>query len=191
MGHGDRLHSSTGPQAPYKLYSDTSYCAESRAKNGLYRGVLTDRRDRTVTSAPFTVAFESRRDERDVAGFSTDAQGRYCIVWAEERITPLAHVDGSQPRIEAPWRPLNGARPPHGCQAGDGGIPWNRADDLGSSVQFLALPAIAILSAILLLVGLAGTPTGRRARKLRAPVHGRDYGAGRPDLGRLTARGWS
>jgi hypothetical protein len=147
---------------------DTSYCAQSRDKNGVYRGVLVDRHARTVTGTAFSVAFESRRSARprDVSGFSTDAQGRFCIVWAQESITPFLHVDGSVTSIRDPWQPLNGANPPPGCQAGDQGIPWNRADDLTSSAQFLAVPAVAGPGMVLLLVALVlgGAPTARRPR---------------------------
>jgi hypothetical protein len=147
---------------------DTSYCAYSHDKNGIYQGVLVDRRGRTLTDTTFTVAFESRRraHPRDVSGFSTDAQGRYCIVWAQERDTPFAQFDSSETTIEQPWRALNGAQPPPGCQSGDQRIPWNRANDLTSSAQFLAVPAIVVPGAVLLLVAVAlgAAPSGRRAR---------------------------
>ncbi len=135
---------------------DTSYCANSRDKNGLYTGVLVDRQGRRLTETSFSVLFESRRDAdpRDVDGFSTDARGRYCIVWAQESVTPFARVDGYETSIDVPWEPLNGDDAPPGCQAGDNGIPWNRADDLKTSAQFIALPALAGPAMILLLVGL-------------------------------------
>lgn len=147
---------------------DTSYCAQSRDKNGVYRGVFVDGQGRTLTDTAFSVAFESRRGARprDVSGFSTDAHGRYCIIWAQERITPSAHVGGSEWSIRDPWQPLNGASPPPGCQAGDQGIPWNRADDLTTSAQFLAVPAVAVPGVVLLLVALVlgGAPTARNPR---------------------------
>jgi hypothetical protein len=144
---------------------DTSNCATSHDKNGLYQGVLDERRGEPFTNTPFTVAFESRRHAhpREVAGFSTDAEGRYCIVWAQERITPFAHVADLTRPIRGARQPLNGTDPPPGCQTGDQAIPWNRADDLRRSLQFLSVPAAVVPGMILLLVGLVGGASSRRA----------------------------
>jgi hypothetical protein len=141
---------------------DTSYCAQSRDKDGLYRGVLVDRQGRTVTNTPFTVGFESRRNAEpgEVGGFSTDSAGRFCILWAQERITPSISLDGAPEGSIQGWEPLNGSDPPLGCQAGDEGIPWNRADDLKTSPQFMSVPALAVPAAALLLVALLGGRTG-------------------------------
>jgi hypothetical protein len=148
---------------------DTSYCALNRHKNGLYRGTLVDRQGRPITDTAFSVSFESRRraHPREVGGFSTDAQGRYCIVWAAERITPFVHFDDVERTIQTPWQPLNGPNPPRGCQSGNHGIPWNRADDATSSPQFIAVPALAVPGALLLLVALVAgvAPTARRPRR--------------------------
>jgi hypothetical protein len=131
--------------------------------------VLAERQHRTLTGTSFAVAFESRRSAhpRHVSGFSTDARGRYCIVWAEERVTPIAVLAGrSEVGIDVPWKALNGSRRPPGCQAGDHGIPWNRADDLKSTRQFVAVPAFALPAMALLLLALVlgGGPAGRRTR---------------------------
>ena len=121
-----------------------------------------------MTDTSFSVAFESRRraHPREVGGFSTDAHSNYCIVWAQERITPFVHLDdGSEITIDVPWQPLNGAEAPPNCQTGDRGIPWNRADDLKSTPQFVSVPAVVLPGVALLLFGLIvrGTPA-RRAR---------------------------
>ena len=149
---------------------DTSYCAHSREKNGIYAGVLRDRRGDPVTDSRFRVTFESRHRSRPgpVGGFSTDRTGHYCIVWASERITPFFEADdGARGAIEDPWRPLNGAAPPRGCQPGDQGIPWNRADDLERSPQFVSVAAIGFASIALLLVGLVRN-RARFAGRVRA-----------------------
>jgi hypothetical protein len=131
--------------------------------------VLVDRQHRALSDSPFSVAFESRRsaNPREVGGFSTDSRGRYCIVWAEERITPSAVLDRrSEVGIDAPWHALNGSARPPGCQAGDHGIPRNRADDLKSSTQFVAVPAVTLPAMALLLLGLVlgRRPAGRYTR---------------------------
>jgi hypothetical protein len=135
---------------------DTSYCAHTREKNGIYQGVLVDSNDQPIAGTPFTVAFASRRDGRDVGGFSSDGDARYCIVWARERITPFVHfASGRETSIRGPWRPLHGPNPPPGCQSGDRGIPWDRADDLKSAPQFLLVAVLGFATMGLLLLGLA------------------------------------
>jgi hypothetical protein len=136
---------------------DTTNCALSHDKNGVYRGVLADAQGRALTNTSFSVAFASRQTSspRDVSGFSTDANGDYCIVWAEERITPFLQVSPSfGTSLSEPWKPLNGASPPHGCQSGNQGIPWNHASDLKRTPQFVSVIVLGIASALLLLVGL-------------------------------------
>jgi hypothetical protein len=143
---------------------DTSYCALSHHKNGVYRGVLADPMGGAPPNASFTVTFESRRDAdpRDVGGFSTDTHGSYCIVWALERITPFAHIGGADRRIDGHWQPLRGVKPAPSCQRGDQGIPWNRGSDLKSSPQFASVFAVALPTMGLLLIGL-WVPRGRVA----------------------------
>jgi hypothetical protein len=80
-------------------------------------------------------------------GSRTDARGRYCIVWAKETITPSAVVGDGGPIGLRRWRPLRGAAAPPGCQETAAGIPWDRAENLRSSWQFLTLlllPALAL-----------------------------------------------
>jgi len=137
--------------------TENSSCAHSHAKNGIYQGVLGagSSQGRARASTAFTVHFSSRRDaHRDVSGFTTDAQGGYCIVWAEERSTPVASYDDTVASIKADWRPLAGAKPPTGCQAGDRGIPWNRADDLRHTPQYVAGLILTLAGMALLLLAL-------------------------------------
>jgi hypothetical protein len=151
--------------------SDGSGCAHSRHKNGVYEGMLVSRGNEKWFSTAFSVSFESRRDvlPRETGGFSTDADGHYCIVWAqeEELFVHVAGVAGDGAvTFTDPWQPLNGADPPPDCQTSDQGVPWNRAQDLMSSPEFLALPALAVPAAALLLVALLleGAPKARLAR---------------------------
>jgi hypothetical protein len=142
---------------------DTSYCAQGRAKDGVYRGVLVDAGDRTLANTAFAVTFASRLTAPAVRGFTTDARGAYCVVWAEERIVPFITA-GSSPTLptDVPWEPLRGAAPPAGCQSGDRGIPWNRSDDLQRTPQYISVFAVVLPGVALLLLGLVrGT---RRAR---------------------------
>ena len=164
---------------------DTSYCAESRHKNGLYRGVLVDQQGRRLTNMPFSVDFETRRGREGpslVDGFATDGFGNYCVVWARERIIPRAYVDERYVAgIDGRWEPLNGSGPPRGCQEGDEGIPWNRADDRASSPQFISVFVLTLTSIALLLVGL-----GSDRRHLRGACRSRD--SPRPSPPRCSSR---
>src|SRR4051794_34096168 len=103
---------------------DTSNCAYTHEKNGVYEGVLRHR-GRALENRRFSVAFESRSGEDDVAGFRTDADGRYCIVWADERITPFASTAGAADIALRGWRETSDPGPR--CQTADEGIPWNRS----------------------------------------------------------------
>jgi hypothetical protein len=151
--------------------SDGSGCALSRHKNGVYEGMLVSRGNEKWLNTAFSVSFESRRDARprETGGFSTDATGHYCIVWAQEEVW-FVHVAGvagdGAVRFSDPWQPLNGADPPPDCQTSDQGVPWNHAQDLMSSPEFLALPALAVPAVALLLIALLleGAPKARHAR---------------------------
>lgn len=137
--------------------TDTSYCALSGDKNGTYRATLTDPSGRTLANTPFVVRFESRRSAspRYVGGFSSDSSGEYCIRWARESVRPAVRpAGGVEVPIMADWQPLNGAAPPPRCQAGDEGIPWNRADDLKSTWQYISVVVTTLASIALLAVGL-------------------------------------
>lgn len=142
---------------------DTSYCAASVEKNGVYEGTLT-LDGHPYRSAEFEVAFTSRRGLPPVA-FRTDARGRYCIRWASEAVVPFASTPGGESlagQMEGTatvglegWRDLEGREPPPGCEEGDAGIPWNRARDATSTWQYwllivLPLAAIACLALSLL-----------------------------------------
>ena len=142
--------------------TDTSNCALGHVKNGVFRGVLADRDGRPLTATPFSVGFPSREGMRDAGGFSTDAAGRYCIVWAQDdRVTLFAHVSGATFPLTAAWAPLNGAAPPRGCQSGDQGIPWNRAGDLRDSTQYESVIAALIAAMAVLGFALGYSATGR------------------------------
>ena len=145
----------------FTCHADGSNCAFSHVKDGVYRGVLADDQGRPLTAATFTVGFESRSGLRDVGGFSTDAAGRYCIVWPSERIAPYARVAGATYPIEAEWAPLNGAAPPRGCRPGDAGIPWNRADDFLDRWQYGSAFAALVAAMAVLGFALGFSATGR------------------------------
>jgi hypothetical protein len=141
---------------------DTSDCAYGHEKNGVYEGVLRDR-GRTLDNRRFSVSFESRSGESPVAGFRTDGEGRYCIVWAQERITPFANTTGAGSIALRDWRETS--EPPAACQTSDEAIPWHRADDRMSRPQFLVPVALGAAAAVLLLVALVGGPRRRNVRR--------------------------
>jgi hypothetical protein len=142
---------------------DTSYCAQTHTKNGVYRGILRDNQGAAVASTRFTVSFESRRGRPAVEGFATDAHGGYCIVWAQERIVPFANAGDELIPIPDPWESLERAGPPAGCQSGNAGIPWDRADDLSTRAPYRAVQVFALAAVALLAIGLvAGTRRGGR-----------------------------
>lgn len=129
---------------------DTSYCAASHEKDTTYRGQLTADDGRVLADTAFTVAFESRLDAPRVGGFTTDADGTYCLVWATEATTPLAYVDGTLAgRLEQ-----DAEAPPGDCQTSDAEIPWNRADDLRSTPQFVGVFVPGALAILALVLGL-------------------------------------
>jgi hypothetical protein len=115
---------------------DTSNCALSHVKDGYYAGVVIDpRTQQRVANRRLNVYFESRRDYGVVV--TTDSDGRYCIVWAQEHVYPDAHIG---PRydlsLHADWQPLRQGPPPRGCEISDTTIPWNRAADLRTRWQY-------------------------------------------------------
>lgn len=156
---------------------DTSYCAHSVDRSGVYEGTLRTLDGEIHRSAPFAVSFESRRDLSAVS-FKTDERGRFCIVWARESIYPLAYTpagehlsgrsggEGAIPGITE-WRDLEGRDPPAGCQEADEGIPWNRAEDATSTWQYLLLVLLPAAAALLLALALVGRRRPR-ARSLLA-----------------------
>lgn len=126
----------------------------------MYEGVLSDR-GRLLDRRRFSVEFESRGGKPPVAGFRTDGDGRYCIVWAQERITPFASTAGAGSIALCDWRQTS--EPPPRCQAADEGIPWNRSDDRMSRPQFIVPVMLGAAAAVLLLVGLIGGARRRGA----------------------------
>ena len=139
---------------------DTSNCAYGHDKNGVYEGLLRNG-DRALTNRSFTVAFASRSDKPTAGPFRTSRNGDYCVVWANERITPFARARGGGDVALRDWHETSD--PPAGCQSADEGIPWNRADDRMSRPQFIVPIVLGAIAAVLLLVGLVGGATRRRA----------------------------
>jgi hypothetical protein len=132
---------------------DTSYCAASHVKNGYYAGVVRDPRSgQPVSNRRLGIHFESNPDR--AITITTDASGRYCIVWAHERLYPDV---GFGPKFDEyshdAWRPLRGLPPPPGCQTSSASVSWNRADDLCSAWQWKLLVAAPLLAFALLLCG--------------------------------------
>lgn len=140
---------------------DTSYCAKTTEKNGVYEGALETREGRPYSSAELEVEFESRRDLPPVS-FRTDEAGRYCIQWALERIYPFARTPGGEEELGSlsEWRDLEGQIPPPGCEEGDEGIPWNRAEDASSTWQYRLLMVLSLATLLLSAFALFG----RRSR---------------------------
>lgn len=146
---------------------DTSYCAASVDKNGVYEGTLT-LDGHPYRSSEFEVAFESRRNLPRVS-FRTDERGHYCVRWASEAVVPYASTPGGEmlsnqaadvpgePSAEGlgDWRDLEGREPPPGCEEGDAGIPWNRAKDATTTWQYwllIVLPLAAIVALVSALI---------------------------------------
>jgi hypothetical protein len=141
-----------------KCSFDTSYCAESHEKDHVYTGVLKGR-----PHTRFTIAFASRRGERDVGGFATDARGRYCFLWAREDIVPYIHPDAGATIPARSFRPLEESAPPARCQTGDAGIPWDRAEPVSDAWQSLTVPLLAMPACVLLFLAAISrdVPLGR------------------------------
>lgn len=142
---------------------DTSYCAKSRKKNGIYTGTLLTTDREPAANVQFTVSFESRAGEDPVA-FRTGDDGSFCIRWAEESVTPSIEQSGlilqgsevAQDRRLTDFQTVEegGGGPLPGCQEGDAGIPWNRADDLRSSWQFALMVGLAAAAGLIFLLAL-------------------------------------
>ena len=144
-------------RAGFACGTDTSYCAKTTERNGIYTGTLRDPADRPVVNTEFDVHFASRGSERPRVTFTTDERGRYCILWPHEAVLPSTHVTGATtggPSLGG-WLPLEDAAPPPGCQTGDAGVPWHRAEDFASGWQFLTLLGLAALALVALVAGAA------------------------------------
>jgi hypothetical protein len=142
-------------RATYACSQDTSYCAETTDRNGLYTGTLRDSEGRPAANTEFEVHFASRGLDRPRVRFKSDARGRYCILWPKEDMFPSSRVAEGHDASLGSWLPLGDRPPPRGCQRGDAGVPWQRAEDLASSWQFLTLVALPALALALLGAGAA------------------------------------
>lgn len=145
---------------------DTSNCAHSSEKDGVYEGTLRTLDGDPYRSSEFDVGFGSR-PIGDKITFRTDARGRFCIVWSAERVVPSATTPSGYPLVGRDgenipglggFRDLEGRDPPPDCQESDEGIPWNRSDDADSTWQYwllllLPLAAIAFLVAAVAMRG--------------------------------------
>jgi hypothetical protein len=156
-------------RASFACSTDSSTCARSTEKNGVYETTLVDQAGTPYRSREFLVEFRALRSGDRVA-FRTDRSGHVCIQWASESSYPLLLTAGGDElyaryvggQYQEPvsslreWQDLEGREPPPGCQQGDRGIPWYRAEGATGSWQYLllqALPAAAILALLLALVG--------------------------------------
>jgi hypothetical protein len=139
-------------RAAFACGMDTSYCAETTERNGIYTGTLRDPADRPLANTEFEAHFETRGQ----VTFTTDERGRYCILWPHEAVLPSTQVAGASTGTSlGGWLPLEDAAPPPGCQTGDAGVPWHRAKDFTSSWQFLTLLSLAALALAALVAGAA------------------------------------
>ena len=146
---------------------DTSTCAESTEKNGVYEGFLQGADGEPYRSGVFAVEFGSRAGEEYVP-FRTDEDGHYCIRWAEEDFATVRSVTGES--ISTPegnsylgsWRDLDGSDPPPGCQESFANVPWSGAADKESTWQYWLLVALPIAAIFVLFAALGSwrTPSG-------------------------------
>jgi hypothetical protein len=141
----------------YACGSDTSNCGRTRHKTTVYHGYVP------FPNTLFKVAFPSIVDYGGlVGGFRTDSNGHYCIVWAPESGTFI--INGNQTNFGPPRGRLLLGRFPAGCQSGNRGVPWWRAEDLGSSPQYRSVTDAALLTMLVLVFGLIGGPSKLAAR---------------------------
>ena len=132
---------------------DTSYCAAGQEKDTAYKGTLESDDRGVVADTEFSVRFESRLDAPRVGGFSTDAAGGYCVLWAREAVSPLAYVgDTVVGRLEIPED--EATIEPSECQTSDASIPWNRTDELRQTTEFRAPFVLGGLAIVVLLIGV-------------------------------------
>jgi hypothetical protein len=142
---------------------DTSYCAFSHDRDGFYTGILADRDGTPLVNRRFSFVVESRRELR-APTLQSGTAGRVCVLWPQERGTPLALAGGAATSLRR-WTAVRDSPAPAGCSTSDAAIPWNRADDLTSRWQFLAVLALSLVSVATLLA--SATTGGRRAPTLR------------------------
>ncbi|MDQ2631156.1 MAG: hypothetical protein M3Y75_09330 [Actinomycetota bacterium] len=140
---------------------DTSTCAESSEKNGVYEGFLRTGSGEPYSSSVFTVGFGSREGDEEVP-FRTDEDGHYCIRWAEEDYATVRGPNSES--ISTPeggnsltsWRDLNGRDPPPDCQESFVGIPWYAAEDAETTWQYWLLVVLPLAAIAVLLAALIG-----------------------------------
>jgi hypothetical protein len=143
-------------RATWACSQDTSYCAATTERNGLYTGTLRAPDGRPAANTEFEVLFASRGLERSRISFTSDGRGRYCILWPEEPVFPSSDATRDHRVADlGTWVPLDDRAAPAGCQEGNAGVPWQRAKDLASSWQFFTLVGLAVLALALLGTGMA------------------------------------
>lgn len=158
---------------------DTSYCAESTEKDGIYRGDLVNLDGTPAANTEFTVSFQSREDEEDLA-FTTDASGAFCIRWAQEALTPYLQdqdllIAGREfPGDKRITDFKESTAGPPSCQSSDATIPWQNAEDLKSSWQYVLMMGLAAGAALLFLLAVLrpGEPSSASVRRMGAALLG-------------------
>jgi hypothetical protein len=139
---------------------DTSTCARSVEKDGVYEGTLQTDDGQLYRSSEFEVRFGSREQEPKVS-FQTDENGSYCIVWAEDSYASATTPGGESLSGLGSWRDLGDRDPPPGCQESDEGVPWQNTEELESTWQFWLLIILPIAAIIVLGWGLVVRRTDR------------------------------
>jgi hypothetical protein len=123
---------------------DTSSCATTRHKTMVFEGRLT-RPDTSFELAAVGVG--------QVGGFRTDSRGRYCVVWTPDGGELL--VDGQEAGILSTGSRLRG-HPPADCRDGDKNVPWDRADDLTTSPEYVSVVVLGLAAITVLILGIYG-----------------------------------
>ena len=143
---------------------DTSGCLQSANKTMVFRGHLP------FANTPFQVLFYSvqKAGGGPVGGFRTDSHGDYCVVWAPESGYFVIHGSPNYGSLPYLGQVLHG-RPPAGCQYGDQGVPWFRARDLTSSIEYISVIVLGLVTMWVLGTGIA---IGRAAWDRRVRVAG-------------------
>lgn len=133
---------------------DVATCAYSATKDGFYQGRFLATGSNRVVNA----YFGSLQDER-ATSLAVAPAGRFCIVWAHERVAEVSPLRHGEPLVRGPvqsvllknWRPTPPTRVPAGCQRSSVTIPWDRASDLTGSWRYLVLLGVPTAGLILAL----------------------------------------